>query len=198
MGKKTSVYLTDQMLEQLASSGRSLPEVIRTGLGMVPATAVPTRADLTAALREVVRESLAAVPDDSGATPEQRLVGAIFGTDPDTVRDMPKPHAVPEPSGGPVQEPMIPAAAGRPKLPTLDRRIKESMHALVTEWAAGLDNEPDGGFTQRVEDQVRTLLESGVVPADIGRGLVQWQAGDSRAVPELIPETVEQVMEAGE
>ena len=198
MGKKTSVYLTDQMLEKLAVSGRSLPEVIRTGLDMSPATAVPSRADLTAALREVVRESLATGPDPRDASPEQRLVGAIFGERPDAVRDMPKPHAVLEPVPEPVPEPVVPAVGGRPKLPTLDRRIKESMNALVTEWAAGLDNEPGDFLTQRVEAQVRLLLESGVVPADVARGLTQWQASDSRAVPELIPETVNQVMEAGE
>jgi len=198
MGKKTSVYLTDEMQEKLHSSGRSLPEVIRTGLGMAPAAAAPSRADLTAALREVVG-SLAASPeaqDPRQASPEQRLVGAIFGEDPDAVREAPKLHAAPEPAVDPTI--MVPMAVTRPKLPTLDRRIRESMNALVTEWAAGLDNEPDGYFTQRVETQVRLLLESGVVPADVARGLAQWQAGDSSGTPELIPEVVEQVMEAGE
>jgi hypothetical protein len=202
MGKKTSVYLTDQMLEKLAASGRSLPEVIRTGLDMSPATAVPSRADLTAALREVMRESLAIQPQvPVQASPEQRLVGAIFGEDPNGVRDMPKPHAAAEPAAAPVPaEPIVvvPVAVERPKLPTLDRRITSSMNALVTEWTAGLDNEPEGAFAQRVEGQVRLLLESGVVPADIARGLAEWQAGDSSQTPELIPEVVEQVMEAGE
>jgi len=180
MGKKTSVYLTDEMQARLASSGRSLPEVIRTGLGMSPATAAPSRADLTAALREVVRESLA--EGNHGASPEQRLVGAIFGEDPVAVRDSPKLQAVPE----------------RPRLPTLDKRIVASMDALVTEWSSSLDNEPEPDFRTRVSIQVRLLLESGVVPADIARGLARWQASDSASVPELIPEVVEQVMEAGE
>jgi hypothetical protein len=182
MGKKTSVYLTDQMQEKLASSGRSLPEVIRTGLGMTPSSAVPSRADLTAALREVVREAL----EGADPSPEQRLVGAIFGEDPRAVRDAPKLHAAPEP---------VPE---RPKLPTLDRRITSATEALVTEWSSALDNEPDPNMTLRVRTQVRLLLESGVVPADIARGLTQWQASDSSQTPELIPEVVEQVMEAGE
>lgn len=178
MGKKTSVYLTDQMQEKLASSGRSLPEVIRTGLGMTPSSAVPSRADLTAALREVVREAL----EGQGPSPEQRLVGAIFGEDPHAVRDSPKLQAVTD----------------RPRLPTLDRRIMVSMEALVTEWSSSLDNEPEPDFKTRVSIQVRLLLESGVVPADIARGLARWQASDSSQTPELIPEVVEQVMEAGE
>jgi hypothetical protein len=189
MGKKTSVYLTDQMQEKLASSGRSLPEVIRTGLGMTPSSAVPSRADLIAALREVVRESIAQDPaaqDSPDASPEQRLVGAIFGQDPGKVRDAPRLRAAPEPP------------PERPKLPTLDKRITQSADALVTEWSSALDNEPGPDLTLRVSAQVRLLLESGVVPADVGRGLTRWQASDSSAVPELIPEVVEQVMEAGE
>ena len=193
MGKKTSVYLTDQMQEKLETSGRSLPEVIRTGLGMTPSSAVPSRADLVAALREVVRESLAGQPaDPRDASPEQRLVGAIFGEDPGKVRDAPKLRAAPDPAPEPVPPPE------RPKLPTLDKRITQSAEALVTEWSSALDNEPDPAMTLRVSAQVRLLLESGVVPADVARGLTRWQASDSSAVPELIPEVVEQVMEAGE
>lgn len=201
-GKKTSVYLTQEMLDKLASSGRSLPEVIRTGLDMAPAASSP--ADLLETVRGVVRQTMreqltsAVAAEAPPPGPEQRLVGAIFGEDPQTVREHPKPHVVTEFSESQDPAVTIPRATGRPKLPTLDRRIKDSMHALVTEWAAALDNEPQSAFTERVESQVRLLLESGVVPADIARGLSQWQLSDSAGVPELIPEVVEQVMEAGE
>lgn len=174
MGKKTSVYLTDQMLAQLEKSGRSLPEVIRTGLGMAPA-AVSSRPELVAALREAVRDALR-----SGV--EGNLAGAISGENPEDVHDAPKLTVVPE----------------RPKLPTLDRRITQSTEALVTEWSSTLDNEPEPPLQERVRGQVHLLLESGVVPADIARGLARWQASDSSGTPELIPEVVEQVMESGE
>ena len=57
MGKKTSVYLSDEQAERLRASSLPLAEVIRRGLDAV----APEQPDLEAMLRRIIREELAAV-----------------------------------------------------------------------------------------------------------------------------------------
>lgn len=54
-GKKTSVYLTEQLAADVAGDSRSLPEIIAAGL----ARPDPPGAALESMVRRVVREELA-------------------------------------------------------------------------------------------------------------------------------------------
>lgn len=179
-GKKTSVYLTSEMQEALAQSGRSLPEVIRTGLGMPPA--VPRRAELAALLRELAQDGIFAQVPEPGVDPAKRLVGTIMGVDPEAVRDSPK---------------LRPAAPqDRRPMPALDRRITQATDELISSWSQLWTSKPAQAYIDWVKEEVRSLLEQGVVPADIDRGLSQWYtAADSD--PAQISGVVERVMEEG-
>ncbi len=189
MGKKTSVYLTDEMVRLLDASGRSLPEVIRTGLGMSPS--MPSRADILHAVKQAVAEGLADVPQitrEVEAAPEQdlpgvpqhihpdgarRLTGAIFGEPGENVRERPRPVR---------------------RLPAMDRRLLTATEGLVTEWSAQWASRPDDTYIETVKAEIRGLLERGVVPADISMGIAQWWA-DPDPLPGHLPEVVEQVAE---
>jgi hypothetical protein len=110
MGKRTSVYLSDEIAEAVRASGRKLSELIAAGLARESPPA-PDSAARRAWLRELVARELAAMDGESGAPAPPAVAHRAESPDEPTA-----PALVPPPTGA-APVPPIPLVAPPPAAP---------------------------------------------------------------------------------
>ncbi|MFE2324644.1 hypothetical protein ACFXD5_12115 [Streptomyces sp. NPDC059385] len=132
--------------------------------------------------------------------------GSTRGRAPLHVRAAPAPAPTPAPNPSPVQE-GVAEADGHDELvivsdadfvgaaeaaPTEPATI--SAQTIVGEWLQRVAKRPPGAVVGQTSKQIKTLLDEGIHPDDIRKGLARWMAKGS--APSAIPSFVNEAMNA--